>query len=77
MISYDTFMASVNLDLASIKLRLMDPRSGEAWSQAKTEAMEQEYRRFLYLHRTNPDQPGAPTRDVDTFWHYHILDTQK
>jgi hypothetical protein len=39
--------------------------------------METEYRRFLCLMATHPDEVLAPSVDVDTFWHYHILDTMK
>jgi hypothetical protein len=65
------------LNLEPIKNKLMDPESGEGWSRAKTEAMDLEYRRFLHLMHAFPNQPASPTKAVDTFWHYHILDTQK
>jgi hypothetical protein len=40
-------------------------------------AVETEYRRFLYLMKAFPHVQTAPRVDVDTFWHYHILDTLK
>jgi hypothetical protein len=39
--------------------------------------VECEYRRFLYLMKIFPNEQTAPLVDVDTFWHYHILDTMK
>jgi hypothetical protein len=39
--------------------------------------VEKEYRRFLCLMKMYPDEDTAPLVDVDTFWHYHILDTMK
>jgi hypothetical protein len=64
------------LDLSDIKMKLMH-KSGEGWSQEHADAVELEYRRFLYLAKKYPDQQTAPTVDVDKFWHSHILDTRK
>jgi hypothetical protein len=72
-----TFAAIAAIDLQPIKTKLMHVASGEGWSQAKCDAMEIEYRRFLYLMHTFPHEQTSPTADVDTFWHYHILDTMK
>ena len=65
------------LNLEPIKNKLMDAEHGEGWSQAKADAMELEYRRFLHLMHKFPNESASPTKAVDTFWHYHILDTQK
>ncbi|HEY8099535.1 MAG TPA: glycine-rich domain-containing protein-like [Burkholderiaceae bacterium] len=65
------------LDLEPIKVKLMHVESGEGWSLEKANAVEREYRRFLYLMKTFPNEQTAPMTDIDTFWHYHILDTQK
>jgi hypothetical protein len=65
------------LDLDPIKLKLMHQESGEGWSRAYADAVESEYRRFLYLVKIFPKDQVAPLFDVDVFWHYHILDTMK
>jgi hypothetical protein len=65
------------LDLEPIKVKLMHEESGEGWSLEHANAVEREYRRFLYLMKKYPDEEAAPLMDVDTFWHYHILDTMK
>jgi hypothetical protein len=65
------------LDLEPIKVKLMHEASGEGWSLAHADAVEFEYRRFLYLMKKFPNEPSAPLFDVDIFWHYHILDTMK
>jgi hypothetical protein len=65
------------LDLAPIKMKLMHVESGEGWSERRATAVEAEYRRFLFLTKTYPDEMVSPTMDVDMFWHYHILDTMK
>ncbi len=77
MISNDEFKAIAALDLDPIKVKLMHRESGEGWSLAKANAMEIEYRRFLFLMKKFPHEQTAPLVDVDTFWHYHILDTMK
>ncbi len=69
--------AIAELDLEPVKTKLMHVASGEGWSRAKVDAMDVEYRRFLYLMHAFPHEEVAPTVDVDTFWHYHILDTAK
>ena len=70
----DTILA---LDLDPIKIKLMESEDGEGWSRAKAEAVDLEYRRFLQLNFEQHDVPIVPTKDVDKFWHYHILDTMK
>lgn len=69
--------AIAELNLEPIKNKLMDAEHGEGWSRAKVEAMDLEYRRFLHLMHAFPNHSASPTKAVDTFWHYHILDTQK
>jgi hypothetical protein len=73
----DLFNAVMQLDLEPIKMKLMHVASGEGWSLEKANAVEKEYRRFLCLMKMYPDEDTAPLVDVDTFWHYHILDTMK
>ncbi len=77
MISNNDFEAIAALDLNPIKVKLMHKESGEGWSLEKANAMEVEYRRFLYLMKAFPNDETTPQVDVDTFWHYHILDTMK
>lgn len=66
-----------SLDLEPIKVKLMHEESGEGWTLARANAVEFEYRRFLFLMKKFPHEQTAPLVDVDTFWHYHILDTMK
>lgn len=77
MISSEHFNAIAALDLEPIKVKLMHVESGEGWSLEKVNAVEFEYRRFLYLMKMFPQEQTAPLMDVDIFWHYHILDTMK
>ena len=71
------FKAIADLNLDAIKVKLMHRESGEGWSLEKANAVEFEYRRFLILMKQFPEEETAPLMDVDTFWHYHILDTMK
>jgi len=73
----DLLNAVMQLDLEPIKMKLMHVASGEGWSEEKTDAVEREYRRFLCLMKMFSEEDIAPLVDVDTFWHYHILDTMK
>lgn len=65
------------LDLEPIKFKLMDPEEGKGWSRETVERLETEYKQFLTLLVKYPDAVIAPSKDVDAFWHGHILDTMK
>ena len=65
------------LDLDPIKVKLMDAEEGQGWSREYTDRMELAYKRFLTLLVKYPHETIAPTKDVDKFWHGHILDTMK
>lgn len=65
------------LDLEPIKVKLMHEESGEGWTLERANAIECEYRRFLFLMKKYPHEQTAPLVEVDIFWHYHILDTMK
>lgn len=77
MITQTDFAACAALDLERIKTKLCHVESGEGWSRARADAAEVEYRRFLYLMKAFPGEQTVPSVEVDTFWHYHILDTVK
>ena len=65
------------LDLDPIKLKLMDAEEGQGWTRGYVDRMELAYKRFLTLMVKFPEESIAPTKDVDKFWHGHILDTLK
>jgi hypothetical protein len=77
MNSNTQFQPFLDLNLEPIKVKLMHEESGEGWSFERATAVEKEYRRFLFLMKLFPEDDTAPVVDVDTFWHYHILDTMK
>lgn len=70
-------IAITSLDLEPMIFKLMDQDEGEGWTEPFARKVERAYRRFLYLNAIQPDFPVVPSKQVDEFWHYHILDTRK
>jgi hypothetical protein len=66
-----------NIDLEPIVFTLVSREEGPGWTIEKSKLIETWYRRFLALVKIYPDQTIVPTKDIDMFWHYHILDTRK
>lgn len=64
------------LDLECIKVKLVFPEEGDGWSRKLVDEVEVLYKRFLYMAAT-AGEAVFPTRQIDKFWHAHILDTQK
>ena len=65
-----------SVDLSLIRMKLADPDEGQGWSEPDLIRIEREYRRFLALTFAYPDRAIVPDRQVDEFWHQHILDTR-
>ena len=74
----DQILAGIEgLDLEPIKFKLTCEKDEYRWSREHAERIEVGYKRFLVLMAKYPERAIAPTRDIDTFWHAHILDTRK
>jgi len=67
------------LDLESVKVRAMDPELGEGWTREYAEGIEQGYRNYLTMLAKYQDHAEdiLLSKDVDEFWHTHILQTIK
>jgi hypothetical protein len=65
------------LDLGPIKIKLMDADEGHGWSRQHADRVEIGYKQFLTLLVTHPEATIAPNKEIDKFWHAHILDTMK
>lgn len=65
------------LDLDPIKVKLMDSDEGQGWTREYADTMETAYKRFLTLLVKYPQTTVAPSKEIDKFWHAHILDTLK
>jgi len=74
-ISFNSFNKPLNLE--PIKFSLAMREEGPGWSLVKIETLENWYRRFLFLVYLYPEKTIVPTKDIDIFWHTHILDTKK
>ncbi len=67
------------LDLESVKIRLMDPELGEGWTRDYADGIERGYRNYLTMLAKYQDHAEdiLLSKDVDEFWHTHILQTIK
>ena len=67
------------LDLEPIRLRVMDAERGEGWTRERAESAERAYRTYLTMLVRNPEamESIVVSKDVDEFWHTHILHTMK
>lgn len=65
------------LDLSPIAYQLMQSKSGPQWTQPQTVQAITHYIAFLGLIDRYRHFQLAPTHEIDTVWHQHILDTSK
>jgi hypothetical protein len=63
---------NLNLECIAFKVAF-----DEGWPLEAVDRAEFYYRCFLQANLDNPRLRLAPTKEIDTFWHHHILDTQK
>lgn len=64
------------LDLGPIKFKLVHGKH-EPISVKEVGNLEKRYKHFLILCLKYPERRIVPDKGIDTFWHTHILDTQK
>src|ERR1043165_2805961 len=76
---HEVIAAIQALDLESVKLRVMDAELGEGWTREYAESIEVAYRTYLTMLVKYPDDAEdiLLSKDVDEFWHTHILQTRK
>jgi hypothetical protein len=67
------------LDLEPVKQRVMDAELGEGWTREYAESIERGYKNYLtMLTKYQEDAEDIVlSKDVDEFWHAHILQTIK
>jgi hypothetical protein len=75
----EVISAIQGLDLESVKIRLMDEELGEGWSRDYAESIETAYKTYLTMLAKHQDHAEdiMLAKDVDEFWHTHILQTMK
>lgn len=65
------------IDLSMVKLKIMDKEEGQGWDREYADYVESRYRRYLCMILMNGGKGSVvPTKEVDLFWHQHILDTR-
>src|ERR1700691_5912969 len=67
------------LDLDTVKSRVMDAELGEGWTREYADSVESAYKIFLTMLIKYPEDSEdiMLAKDVDEFWHTHILQTRK
>lgn len=66
-----------NMDFSWQKYKMANDRIATEWSIDKLVFVERQYKNFLFLWRKYPSKALPPPRQVDDFWHGHILHTQR
>lgn len=66
-----------DMDLEPIMFKLTQCSEGPGWAIEKAVKVSNDYRRFLVLSLRYSKSSIVPTKEIDTFWHCHILDTAK
>ena len=67
------------LDLEPVKQRVMDAELGEGWTREYAESIEHGYKNYLAMLAKYQEHAEdiLLSKDVDEFWHTHILQTIK
>jgi len=76
----DQVVAAIQaLDLEPVKQRMMDVELGEGWTREYAEGIERGYRNYLTMLASYQEDAEdiVLSKDVDEFWHTHILQTIK
>ncbi len=66
-----------SLDLEPIKYKLITEDNINGLTLEIVDEIGEKYRAFLYLSKKYPNKNIVPSKEVDMFWHAHILDTYK
>jgi len=70
-VQFDDALPALGVDLLAASYR-SDTFPAD-WSSEAREAAHLRYRKWLGLIRRHPRVRMAPTRDIDLFWHLHML----
>jgi len=75
----DVIVAIQALDLEAVKLRVMDAELGEGWTREYADSIGAAYKNYLTMLVKYPDDAEdiLLSKDVDEFWHTHILQTTR
>lgn len=65
------------LDLGPIRYKLVFDADTSPWTLERVNVAEKQYRAYLTLALMFPERSLVPSKEIDAFWHQHILDTEK
>jgi hypothetical protein len=65
------------IDFTLIKTKMSNKVDGTDLTLEQIDIAESEYRNFLKLLVLYPEKEFVPSKLIDEFWHFHILDTRK
>jgi hypothetical protein len=71
-----SYVTHIDFTLLREKLTLSPEEGGTGWSVEQAQHVEVKYKRWLLMKHKYDNVLIPPPRDVDTFWHGHIVDTQ-
>jgi hypothetical protein len=65
------------IDCGMIKEKLLQgpEEGGPGWTPETADKVEEKYKMWLFLKRKYENELVPPNREIDVFWHAHILDT--
>ncbi len=77
--THEVIAAIAALDLTSVKARVMDAELGEGWTREYADSIETAYKKYLTMLVKYQEHAEdiLLAKDVDEFWHTHILQTMK
>lgn len=75
LIIAQTYLASLDLDYV-INAMCSEHYPLPRWQRIDAERCCQQYKNFLWLHKKYAAKSLVPTREIDEFWHNHILYTR-
>lgn len=76
----EQFPSFMDADLGAVKAKIRQEmqRGVVGWDDKKCDLMEILYKRWMICAEEHGQGiPFVPTKDIDIFWHYHILHTRQ
>lgn len=75
-IAKETFRKICEFDLSREKAILTSPIRGYGFTQDQVDEMESEYKKYLFIRVMHPQKLLPMSKEVDDFWHAHVLNTR-
>lgn len=69
------YLAKIDLSYI-VKMMCSQSYALSRWCEQEALECARRYKNFLWLKKKYPQQSVVPTREIDEFWHNHILHTQ-